>query len=147
MTKKVMRTHLVRKSDTFITRVRVPPGTRLDYSFMISMTKGAGATDIWQSDDEYGRPFTKNVKFDGRIEIESGITVELAVTAEQRKAWLAGEAADLPLVTQEILSTTPGGGRRSGSCGASRSGKRSLKSARPRQRYSRTTGSCTPVWL
>ena len=57
--KKVMRTHLVRKGDTFITRMRVPPGTRLDYSFMISMTKGAGATDIWQSDDGARvRPFT-----------------------------------------------------------------------------------------
>lgn len=108
--KKVMRTHLVRKGDTFITRVQVLPGTRLDYSFMKSMTKGAGATDIWQSDDEYGRPFTKDVKFDGRMEIESGVTVALAVTAEQRKAWLAGEIADLPLVMQKILYHAPGAG-------------------------------------
>jgi hypothetical protein len=108
--KKVMRTHLVRKGDTFITSVRVPPGTRLDYSFMISMTKGAGATDIWQSDDENGRPFTKDVKSDGRIEIESGVTVALAVTAEQRKAWVAGETVDLPLVNQEIFYHAPGAG-------------------------------------
>jgi hypothetical protein len=108
--KKVMRTHLVRKGDTFITRVRVPPGTRLDYSFMISMTKGAGATDIWQSDDENGRPFTKDVKFDGRIEIESGVTVALAVTAEQRKAWLAGGSRSPARHAGDSLPR-PGGGR------------------------------------
>ena len=107
---KVMRTHLVRNGDTFTTTVRVPPGTRLDYRFMVTKTKGGGATDIWQGDDENGRPFTKDVKFDGRIEIESGVTVALAVTAEQRKAWVAGEAADLPLVKQEILYRAPGAG-------------------------------------
>jgi hypothetical protein len=107
---KVMRTHLVRKGDTFTTTVRVPPGTRLDYKFMVTKTKGGGGTDIWQSDDENGRSFTKDVKFDGRIEIESGLTVALAVTAEQRKAWVAGEAVDLPLVKQEILYHAPGAG-------------------------------------
>lgn len=109
--KKVMRTRLVRKGQTFITTVRVPPGTRLDYSFMISMPKGAGTTNIWRSDlDDGYRPFTKDVKFDGRIEIESGFTVALTVTAEQHKAWLAGGAAALPLVTQEILYHAPGAG-------------------------------------
>ena len=107
---KVMRTHLVHKGDTFTTTVRVPSGTRLDYRFMVTKTKGGGGTDIWQSDDENGRPFTKDVKSDGRIEIESGVTVALAVTAEQRKAWVAGETVDLPLVKQEILYHAPGAG-------------------------------------
>jgi hypothetical protein len=109
--KKVMHTHLVRKGETFITTVRVPRGTRLDFSFMISMEKGAAATNIWRSDlDEGYRPFTKDVQFDSLTEIESGITVALAVTAEQRKAWLAGEAAAFPLVTQEICYHSPGAG-------------------------------------
>ncbi len=108
--KKVMRTRLVRKGETFITTVRVPPGTRLDYKFMVTKTKGGGGTDIWQTDDENGRPFTKDVKLDGRIEIESGLTVALTVTAGQRKAWVAGEAVDLPLVKQEILYHAPGAG-------------------------------------
>ena len=108
--KKVMRTHLVRKGDIFTTTLRVPRGSRLDYSFMIAR-KGAGATDVWQNESDYNyRPFTKDVKVDGRIEIESGLTATLAVTAEQRKAWFAGETVDIPLVTEEILYHAPGVG-------------------------------------
>ena len=108
---KVMRTRLVRKGDTFTTTVRVPPGTRLNYNFMIATSKAGGATDIWQNDLDDGYiPFTKEVKADGRIEIESGVTAALPVTAEQRNAWLAGEAADLQLVTQEILYHAPRAG-------------------------------------
>ncbi len=108
--KKVMRTHLVRQDDIFTTTLRVPRGSRLDYSFMIAR-KGAGATDVWQNESDYDyRPFTKDVKVDGRIEIESGLTATLAVTAEQRKAWLAGGTVDIPLVTEEILYHAPGAG-------------------------------------
>jgi hypothetical protein len=96
----VMHTHLVRKDDTFSTTLRIPRRTRLNYKVLLTKTTGGSASDVWLSDDENGQPFANDVKFGGRIEIES--KVFSLVTAEQRKAWLAGEIADLPLVKQEI---------------------------------------------
>jgi hypothetical protein len=44
-----MRTHLVRKGDIFTTTLRMPRGSRLNYSFMLA-TKVSGAPDIWRSE-------------------------------------------------------------------------------------------------
>jgi hypothetical protein len=75
---------------------------------MLTKTKEGGPTAIWESDDDGPKPFSKDVRFDGRIEVESRVPVTLAVTADQRKAWLAGQAIDLPLVTQELRYHAPG---------------------------------------
>jgi len=86
---KLMHSRMVRKGNTFATTVRVPSGTRLDYGFLITKTEGGTTVDIWQGEDEDRRPFAMDVRSDGWIEVKS-------------TAWLSGQAADLPLVTQEI---------------------------------------------
>jgi hypothetical protein len=100
---KVMHTRMVRKGDTFATTVRVPPGTGLDYGFLITKTSRGVPVNIWQ--DYNGQAFGKLVRVSGSLEEKATVTV---VTMDQRKAWLAGQAADLPLVTQEIRYRAPG---------------------------------------
>jgi hypothetical protein len=100
---KVMHSPMVRKGDTFTTTVRVPSGTRLDYGFLITKTSRGAPVSIWQ--DYNGQNFWKLVRVSGSLEEQATVTV---VTLEQRKAWLAGQAADLPLVTQEIRYHAPG---------------------------------------
>ena len=100
---KVMHTRMVRKGDTFATTVRVPPGTMLDYKFLITKTSRGAPVTIWQ--DYNGQDFWKLVRVSGSLEEKATVTV---VTLDQRKAWLAGQAADLPLVTQEIRYRAPG---------------------------------------
>jgi hypothetical protein len=94
---------MVRKGDTFTTAVRVPPGTGLDYGFLITKTSRGAPVNIWQ--DYNGQDFGKLVRVSGRLEEKATVTV---VTLDQRKAWLTGQAADLPLVTQEIRYRAPG---------------------------------------
>jgi hypothetical protein len=100
---KVMRTRMVRKGDTFATSVRVPSGTMLDYKFLITKTSLGAPVTIWQ--DLNGQDFWKLVRASGSLEEKATVTV---VTLDQRKAWRAGQAADLPLVTQEIRYHAPG---------------------------------------
>ena len=100
---KVMHTRMVRKGDTFTSTVRVPPGTKLDYKFLIAKTSRGALVNIWQ--DYNGQDFGKLVRVSGSLEEKATVTV---VTGEERKAWLAGQATDLPLVTQEIRYRAPG---------------------------------------
>ena len=94
----VMHTPMVRKGDVFATTVRVPPRTLLDYKFLITKTSRGAPVSIWQDND--GQDFQRKiVRVSGSIEEKATVSV---VTGEQRKAWLAGQAADLPLVIQEI---------------------------------------------
>ena len=98
-----MHSRMVRKGDTFATTVRVPPGTMLDYKFLITKTSRGAPVNIRQ--DYNGQDFWKLVRVSGSLEEKATVTV---VTLDQRKAWLAGQAADLPLVTQEIRYHAPG---------------------------------------
>jgi hypothetical protein len=100
---RVMYTRMVRQGDAFATTVRVPPGTGLDYRFLITKTSRGAPVNIWQ--DYNGQDFGKLVRVSGSLEEKATVTV---VTLDQRKAWLAGQAADLPLVTQEIRYRAPG---------------------------------------
>ena len=100
---KVMHTRMVRQGDAFATTVRVPSGTELDYKFLISKTSSGVPVTIWQ--DYNGKDFLKLVRVNGSLEEKATVTV---VTLEQRKTWLAGQASDLPLVTQEIRYHAPG---------------------------------------
>ncbi len=100
---KVMHTRMVRKDNTFATTVRVPPGTMLDYNFLITKTSHGAPVNIWQ--DSNGQDFWKLVRVSGSLEEKATVTV---VTVDQRKAWLVGQAADIPLVTQEIHYHAPG---------------------------------------
>jgi hypothetical protein len=100
---KVMHSRMVRQGDTFVTTVRVPPGTMLDYRFFISKTSRGVPVTIWQ--DYNGQDFWKLVRMSGSLEEKATVTV---VTLDQRKSWLAGQAVDLPLVTQEIRYRAPG---------------------------------------
>jgi hypothetical protein len=100
---KVMHSRMVRKGDTFATTVRVPPGTMLDYKFLITKTSGGAPVNIWQ--DYNGQDFWKLVRVSGSLEEKATVAI---VTMDQRKAWLAGQATDLPLVTQEIHYHAPG---------------------------------------
>ncbi|MEO8340840.1 MAG: hypothetical protein ABI604_14190, partial [Nitrospirota bacterium] len=100
---RLMHTRMIRKGDTFATTVRVPPRTGLDYRFLISKTSRGVPVTIWQ--DYNGKGFLKFVRVSGSLEEKATVTV---VTLDQRKAWLAGEASDLPLVTQEIRYRAPG---------------------------------------
>lgn len=68
---KVMHSPMVRKGDTFTTTVRVPPGTGLDFWFLIAMTAEGKVVDIRHEKDPEGRAFAKIVMFDGRIEVQS----------------------------------------------------------------------------
>jgi hypothetical protein len=99
---RLMHTRMIRKGDTFATTVRVPPRTGLDYRFLISKTSRGVPVTIWQ--DYNGKGFLKFVRVSGSLEEKATVTV---VTLDQRKAWLAGEASDLPLVTQEIRYRAP----------------------------------------
>jgi len=98
----IMHTPMTRHGDTFTASVRVPPGTVVDFKFLITKTNLGTPVSIWQ--DSNGRDFWKSVQQDGRVEEKATVSV---VTAEERKAWLAGKAADLPLVTQEIRYHAP----------------------------------------
>jgi hypothetical protein len=101
---RFMHTRMVRKGDTFATTVRVPPGTMLDYKFLITRTSRGAPVSIWQ--DYNGQAFQRKLaRVSGSLEEKATVTV---VTAEQRKAWIDGQAADLPLVTQEIRYRAPG---------------------------------------
>jgi predicted carbohydrate-binding protein with starch-binding CBM53 len=100
---QVMHTRMVRKGDTFTSTVRVPPGTKLDYKFLITKTSRGAPVNIWQ--DYNGQDFGKLVRVSGSLEEKATVTV---VTPDQSKAWLAGQTADLPLVTQEIRYRAPG---------------------------------------
>ena len=100
---RLMHTRMVRKGDTFTATVRVPPGSQLDYKFLISKTSRGAPVAIWQ--DYNGKDFWKLVRVNGSLEEKATVTV---VTMDQRKEWLAGRAADLPLVTQEIHYRAPG---------------------------------------
>ena len=101
--KKVMHSRMVRKGDTFATTVRVPPGTRLDYKFLVTKTSRGAPVTIWQ--DLQGQDYWKLVRANGSLEEKATVTV---VTLDQRKAWLVGQTSDLPLVTQEIRYRAPG---------------------------------------
>jgi hypothetical protein len=94
---RLMHTRMVRQGDAFSTTVRVPPGTQLDYKFLISKTSRGAPVTIWQ--DYNGKDFLKLVRVNGSLEEKATVTV---VTLEQRKMWVTGQASDLPLVTQEI---------------------------------------------
>ena len=100
---RLMHTRMVRQGDAFATTVRVPSGTELDYKFLISKTSRGVPVTIWQ--DYNGKDFWKLVRVNGSLEEKATVTV---VTLEQRKTWLAGQASDLPLVTQEIRYRAPG---------------------------------------
>jgi hypothetical protein len=67
----VMKTNMVREGNTFTTTVRVPPGTVLDFWFLITKTEEGATIDIRQEKDEEGRAFAKVVIFDGRREVQS----------------------------------------------------------------------------
>ena len=100
---KVMHSRMVREGDTFATTLRLPPETRLDYKFLITKTSRGAPVTIWQ--DSQGHDFWKLVRVSGSLEEKATVTV---VTLDQRKAWLAGQTTDLPLVTQEIRYRAPG---------------------------------------
>lgn len=100
---KVMHSPMVRSGDTFTATVRIPPGTMLEYKFFIAKTSRGAPVSIWQ--DHGGTDFWKLIRVSGSLEEKATVTV---VTAEQRKAWVAGQTADLPLVTQEIRYRAPG---------------------------------------
>jgi len=100
---KVMHSRMIRKGDAFATTVRIPPGTILDYKFLITKTSRGVPVTIWQ--DYNGQDFGKLVRVSGSLEENATVTV---VTPDQRKAWLAGQTSDLPLVTQEIRYRAPG---------------------------------------
>jgi hypothetical protein len=99
----VMQSRMVRNGDTFATTMRVPPGTVLDYKFLTTKTRRGTSVRIWQ--DFNGQDFRKLVRVNGSLEEKATVTV---VTPEERKAWLAGQTADLPLVKQEIRYRAPG---------------------------------------
>ncbi|MDZ4853911.1 MAG: hypothetical protein SGJ26_03455 [Nitrospirota bacterium] len=100
---KVMHSRMVRKGDTFATTLRLPPGTKLDYKFLITKTSRGAPVTMWQ--DSQGQDFWKLVRVSGSLEEKATVTV---VTLDQRKAWLAGQTTDLPLVAQEIRYRAPG---------------------------------------
>src|SRR3990167_5150492 len=101
---KVMNMQMVRAGNIFTATLQIPRGSRLDYNFVVAIKKGDGTPDVWRDEPGYGSPpFVKEATCGGRIEIQSAVTTALPVTAEQRKAWLAGDATDIPLVTQTII--------------------------------------------
>jgi hypothetical protein len=75
----------------------------LDYKFLITKTSRGAPVNIWQ--DYNGQDFWKLVRVSGSLEEKATVTV---LTLDQRKACFAGQAADLPLVTQEIRYRAPG---------------------------------------
>ena len=66
-----MHSRMVRKGDTFITTVRVPLGTVLDFSFLIAKTEEGMPVDIRHENDEGGQVLSRVVAFDSRMEIRS----------------------------------------------------------------------------
>ena len=75
-----MHTPLIREGDTFLTKVPVPPGTRLYYSFLITKTDAGTPIDI--REDAGGRSYLR-MSADGLIDVRS---MRIPVTREQRKA-------------------------------------------------------------
>jgi hypothetical protein len=107
---KIMRTQMARAGDAFNVTLRIPRGSKLEFTFVLAIKQDGGAPDIWKSemDSEYV-PFSFYITYGGRIEIRSGEARSnpVVVTDEQRNAWLAGEETNIPLVTQEILYHAP----------------------------------------
>jgi hypothetical protein len=101
----VMHSRMARTGDRFVTTVRVPPDTMLEYKFLITKTSRGRPVNLWQ--DLSGQAYWKRVRTSGSLEETATVTV---VTPEERQAWLAGQAADLPLVTQDIRYHAPGAG-------------------------------------
>ncbi len=98
---QLMHTLLVRKGNNFVTTIRVPPGMPIEYKFLITKMEGGAPVNVWE---DAGDRSGSLVTTDGRIDVESKAT---PMAAGQRKAWLAGRAADLPLVTQKIHYRAP----------------------------------------
>jgi hypothetical protein len=66
-----MHTPMVREGNMFITTVRVPPGTVLDFLALVTKTEEGATVDIRHEKDEEGRTLSRVVAFDGRIELQS----------------------------------------------------------------------------
>jgi hypothetical protein len=98
---KLMHTLLIHEGNSFMTTVRVPPGMPIQYGFLVTKIEGGAPVNVWEdASDISGLILTT----DGRLDVEFKAT---PVATEQRKAWLAGRAADLPLVTQKIHYRAP----------------------------------------
>jgi ketosteroid isomerase-like protein len=94
---------MVKKGDSFHASVRIPPSTLLNYKFLITKTSRGLPVNIWQ--DFNGQDFYKLVRINGSLDEKATVSL---VTPEQRTAWMRGDAADLPLVRQDIVYRAPG---------------------------------------
>ena len=81
-----MNTNMVRQGDIFTTTVRVPPGTVMNYKFLIDKPNGSPSGD--QSDGN--RIGTFIAQFDGRVEVESAVTKGAMETAKGLAFWTIG---------------------------------------------------------
>ncbi|HSL05480.1 MAG TPA: hypothetical protein VK901_18285, partial [Nitrospiraceae bacterium] len=99
---QLMHTLLVRKGDSFVTTIRVPPGMPIEYRFLVTKMEGGAPVNVWEdAGDRSGLIMTT----DGVLGVESSKATSMAT--EQRKAWFAGRAGGLPLVTKEIRYRAP----------------------------------------
>ena len=98
---QLMHTLLVRKGNSFVTTIRVPPGMSIEYKFLVTKMDDGTPVNVWEDVGDRSDVITTT---DGLIDVESKTTPR---ATEQRKAWLAGRAADLPLVTQNIHYRAP----------------------------------------
>jgi len=86
---------MAREGDLFTTTVQIPPGTAIDYKFLIARSISSPTSGR----REGGRVGSFIPQFDGRIEFESEVT---KVEMELSKARPSQRLTDIPLVTQEI---------------------------------------------
>lgn len=66
-----MQTRMVRDGSRFTVGIQVPPGSELNFSFLISKTAEDKVVEMRQERDEEGRLLTKVAMLDGQIEVRS----------------------------------------------------------------------------
>lgn len=71
-----MRTPMIREGDTFVAKVQVPAGSRIDYIFQISKTRSGVATEAWDVGALAERQFHIAADQDGITVVDP--TVQLA---------------------------------------------------------------------
>lgn len=69
----VMHTLMRREDKAFVAKIQVPPGTTLDYGFLITKTSNGGAVHIWEDDGQ--QDYHTTVTKDGVIEVQSRLTL------------------------------------------------------------------------
>ena len=101
----VMHSPMKKNGEIFSVTIRVPRGTILEYKFVVTRTSRGAPVSVWQDSD--GQAYWKIIRSAGTLEEKATVSV---TPVERRRAWLAGQAVGLPLVTEEIRYHAPGAG-------------------------------------